>query len=86
MVEIKARTPIKEGRGRLEELAADPHNVRTGAQRDPVEVDSRSPSSRMLRARAVALGRSWFAKHIARSGAWPTHAGPEPPGNPERRS
>ena len=47
MVEIKARTPFNEGQGRLEELAADPHNVRTGAQRDPVEVDSRGTSSRM---------------------------------------
>ena len=46
MVEIKARTPINEGRYSLKELAADPHNVGTSAQRNPVEVDSRGASRR----------------------------------------
>ena len=45
MVEIKARTPINEGRYSLKELAADPHNVGTSAQRNPVEVDSRGASA-----------------------------------------
>ena len=40
MVEIAPRTTGDKCRHRLEELPAEPNDVRSGTQRDPVQIDS----------------------------------------------
>ena len=66
MVEITARTTGNESRRRLEELPADPNDVRSGAQRDPVQVDSRLATDRRFRV-ARALCVFTHSAHAARS-------------------
>ena len=67
MVEITPRTTGNESCRRLKELPADPNDVRSGAQRDPVQVDSRLASDRRLRVAKQALRLHSLIAHAARS-------------------